>query len=265
MAITIREAFRSRSASASTDESRTEIIWLVFGSNDESAMIDYIIAETGAGLGGHSGLILSREAIAIEQLADEHWLARVDYSSKKRDVGDSTYTFDTTGGSTHITQSRQTLRATAGAPDYDGAINAAEDRVDGVDITIPAFKYSETHYFAPATVTLAYLKTLSELTGSTNDAGFKGWGAGEVLFTGASGQLQTGDDAIWQVTFNFEMSPNQNVAVGALGNILKEGWAYLWIAYKDTESGNVVVKQPRAAYVEQVYPESDFSLIGVGT
>ena len=263
MAIQIREAFKSRSAGATLDESRTEVLWHVFGSDSETAMLDYLIANAGDAIGGHSSLVLPRSAIDLEQVAPEHWLARVDFSSKAHEAGDSQYSFDTTGGSTHITQSRATLRTSADAPDYDGAINVSEDRVDGVDITIPSFKMTETHEFAEASITLAYLKTLSQLTGSTNDAAFRGWSAGEVLFLGASGTLRTGDEATWSITYSFDMQQNVNVDVGALGQILKEGWAYLWVAYKDTEDGDALVKQPKAAYVEQVYPESDFSLIGI--
>lgn len=266
MAIELREAFKSRAAGVTKDESRTETLWHVFGSDSEVDIIDHILANLGDALGGHSTLTLPRSAIEVEQVAMEHWLAKVDYSSKKKDVGDSTFSFDTTGGSTHITQSRETLRTTAGAPDFGGAINAAEDRVDGVDVKIPSFKYSESHVFDAASVTLAYLKTLSQLTGSTNDATFKGWSAGEVLFLGASGTLRLGSDqSEWEITYSFDMSENENITVGDLGMILKEGWAYLWINYKDTENGDAVVKQPRAAYVERVYPESSFASIGIGT
>ena len=265
MAIYIREAFGSRASSVSKDESKTPTLWHVFGSDDDAEMIDYLIASLAGGLVGHSSVPLTKDAIELEQLGPLHWFARVNYSSKRRAIGTSVLNFDTSGGSTHITQSLSTLRSTAGAPNFDGAINVSEDRVDGVDITIPSFKFSETHIVAAADVDLAYLKTLSELTGATNNATFKGWAAGEVLFLGASGVLQLGDDAAWEITYSFDMSPNRIIPVGSLGNILKEGWAYLWIVYRDTEDGNSIVKQPKAAYVEQVYPEADFADIEIGT
>ena len=45
----------------------------------------------------------------------------------------------------------------------------------------------------------------------------------------------------------------------------KKGWEYLWVRYADAEDQNVLVKKPIAVYVERVYEEGDFSLLGIGT
>ncbi len=44
----------------------------------------------------------------------------------------------------------------------------------------------------------------------------------------------------------------------------KRAWDYLWVSYEDTVNANLLVQIPRAAYVERVYKEVDFSLLGIG-
>ena len=46
----------------------------------------------------------------------------------------------------------------------------------------------------------------------------------------------------------------------------KEGWQYLWVRYrdKDDQAAKELIKDPIAAYVEQVYQYGDFSGLGIG-
>lgn len=96
-----------------------------------------------------------------------------------------------------------------------------------------------------------------------NNAPFKGFAPGEVLFMGASGSQRGQDD--WEITFRFAASPNAvGLTVGDIVGIDKKGWEYLWVRYADAEDENTLVKQPIAAYVEKVYEEGDLSLLGIG-
>ncbi len=96
-----------------------------------------------------------------------------------------------------------------------------------------------------------------------NNAAFKGFAVGEVLFLGASGSQRGADD--WEITYRFAASPNvTGLAVGPISGINKKGWEYLWVRYADAEDQNVLVKQPIAAYVEQVYELGNFSTLGIG-
>jgi hypothetical protein len=178
------------------------------------------------------------------------------------------YTFETSGGTQHITQSLQTVAKHAKPgkipPDLKGAIGFNNDSVEGTDITVPVFRFSETYSIPVALVTHGYKITLFQLTGRVNNAPFKGFAAGEVLFLGASGSRR-GLDA-WEITYQFAASPNAvNLQVGDIQNISKKGWEYLWVRYGDVEDQKVLVKQPESVYVEQVYPYGDFSLLGIGT
>jgi hypothetical protein len=151
-------------------------------------------------------------------------------------------------------------------PDFEGAIGVTSDSVEGIDITVPVYNFAETHYIPVASVTSFYKAALFALTGSVNNAAFRGFAAGEVLFLGASGSQRGQDD--WEITFRFAASPNvTGLTVGSITNIDKRGWDYLWVRYADMEdtTAKALVKRPVAVYVEQVYPFADLSGLGIGT
>ena len=197
--------------------------------------------------------------------------------SQEPETGDSTFSFDTGGGTQHITQSLATVGTYAapalpGAPDFRGAIGVTADGVEGVDITAPVYNFSETHYLPAATVDNAYKGGLFQLTGRVNDGAFRGLAAGECLFLGASGTVRIPEDPSggggdWEINFRFAGSPNvTGLMIGDIGPINKKGWEYLWVRYQEAEdtAAKMLIRRPIAAYVEQVYREGDFSVLGIG-
>jgi hypothetical protein len=135
-------------------------------------------------------------------------------------------------------------------------------------VTMPVLNFTETHTMNGSRVSTSYKKAVAALTGTVNRSGFRGFSAGEVLFLGASGTKQSKKvNAPWEITFRFAVSPNQSgLQVGKLKVSSKKGWDYLWVRYADKVSDNKknVIKEPVAAYVEQVYPEGDFGNLGLG-
>ena len=134
-----------------------------------------------------------------------------------------------------------------------------------MDITVPVYNFTETHYVATGLVTGAYKAALFALTGKVNNATFRGFAPGEVLFQGASGSKRGPDD--WEITYRFAASPNvSGLVVGSMTGISKRGWEYLWVRYEDAEdtAAKALVKQPLAVYVEQVYPYGNFAGLGIG-
>jgi len=149
--------------------------------------------------------------------------------------------------------------------DYHSAVGVTKDGVAGVDITVPVYNFSETHTLAPEVITPFYKSMLFSLTGTVNNAMFRGFQAGEVLFLGASGNKR-GMDA-WEITYKFAASPNvSGLIVGDIGPINKRGWDYLWVQYQEEEDpdAQVLVKRPKAVFVEQVYRFGNFALLGIG-
>ena len=106
------------------------------------------------------------------------------------------------------------------APDFQGAIGVTQDAVKGVDITVPIYQFTETHYLPAAAVTNSYKGALFSLTGKVNSGGFRGFAAGEVLFLGATGAHRgTGPDDDWEITFRFATSPTvTGLSVGSSGD-----------------------------------------------
>lgn len=260
MTITIDERFDSRGGSESED-STAELIYIVQGTDDDVQVRSLVAATSPTSYVG-----LNRDNFTIDTLGAGIWECKVHYV---KFTVDSQFSFDTGGGTQHITQSLANIQRQAApgfvAPNFFGAIGVSEDRVDGTDITVPVFNFTETHYLDDAAVDGAYKLALFSLTGRVNNAGFKGFAKGEVLFLGASGSKRGLDD--WELTFRFAASPNASgLTVGSINGINKEGWHYLWVRFADDEDAvsKTLIKRPIAAYVEQVYPYGDFSGLGIG-
>ncbi|MCE9532476.1 MAG: hypothetical protein K8T89_15350, partial [Planctomycetes bacterium] len=135
--------------------------------------------------------------------------------------------------------------------------------VEGVDITVPVFRFSETYSIPAALITHAYKLTLFNLTGRTNNAPFKGFATGEVLFLGASGSRRNLEK--WEIAYQFAASKNAvGLKVGDLIGIAKKGWEYLWVRYADVVDQKVLVKQPESVYIERVYESGNFAQLGIG-
>jgi hypothetical protein len=268
--ITLREKIDSRASETGQNPSVT-LLFLLEGTSDDLSAKTLAWNSTPT---MYDGLV--RQSLGIEpewvdtNALDGRWLVTVRYGSSTEDppTGDSTFSFDTGGGTQHITQSLQTIaKYPAGsAPDFKGAIGVTHDNVEGVDITVPVYQFSETHYLADAVVTPAYRGTLFQITGKVNSGSFRGLAPGECLFLGASGSKRGQGD--WEITFRFAGSPNvTGLTVGPIGGINKKGWEYMWVRYADSEDDDakVLVKKPVAVYIEKVYESASFAGLGIGS
>ena len=152
------------------------------------------------------------------------------------------------------------------AQDFGGGINYNEGSgcFDGVDITIPAFAWTETYTFPVENITWAYVCTIAGITGCVNNSPFRTFAAGEVLFMGASGGSQKNDSEA-DIQFRFSASPNSsNLSVGGITGIAKYGWEYLWVAHRDDiDQQGRRCKVAAGAYAETVYRTANFSGLGI--
>ncbi|MGI6100389.1 MAG: hypothetical protein GX174_05065 [Lentisphaerae bacterium] len=270
MAIVCTEKIDSRQL---TDTQSAELIYKITGTADEAAALAALKSTAPTVLHGLKRQPVTVEPVHIDTARPDTclWTGTASYApfeySEPPQTGESVFNFDTGGGTQHITQSLQTAgRYPGSAPDFKGAIGVTHDNVEGVDITVPVYTFSETHYLAASQVTNAYKMTLFNLTGKVNNGSFKGLAPGECLFLGASGSKRGADD--WEITFRFAGSPNRTgLSVGPISGISKKGWEYLWVRYADAEdtASHTLVKQPVAAYVERVYDEGNFGSLGIGT
>ena len=254
---TVTELWEGRSETVNTDRPRLQVPYVVTEAADEAEVKTAIEADTPTALGE-----LRRRSYTVEERVDETtWKTLVSYEKPDfdPDAPEPVITFDTSGGTQHITQSIQT-RASYGdnPPDLQGAIGFDGKQVQDVDITVPVFNFTETHY--KETVDASYFGVLFRLTGKVNSDPFRGFDPGECLFLGASGSRRGYGG--WEIAYKFAASENKTgLTVGDIVGIDKQGWDYLWIRYaEDVDAGaHALIQKPVAVYVEQVYDADAFA------
>lgn len=269
--------FFSGSTTVGSEPSATRE-YTVWDASDESAAVNAVNAVIPASIVG-----VPWRSTTVTPIANDTWRATVQYGKRQmyyRQGIDgevppgSVFSFDTGGGSKHITHAIKTTAAnpTTGypgtAPDYAGGIGARDDgtgvRFDGVDVIDPIYNWQQTKIWEGDDIGATYRGTLFSLTGKINASAFDGMAARSVLFRGASGTYDPNADT-WSITYNFSASPNiTGASVGSITGIAKGGWDYLWVTTRDEkDSNNKVVSKPEAVYVTKVYEEADFGGLGL--
>lgn len=204
-------------------------------------------------------------AAKAKALTPNAWEIVFSYESRAYDDQEAlTWTFSgTTLGKTQtITQSFSTTRYGGSAPDYGSAINVDKDGVKGVEIGIPGLEFQIEKTMAKGVLTLAYVMTLVNLTYKTNNAAFRNFAQGELLFLGA--EFRQSSNAEVTVVFKFSASPNRtNLSFGTITGVAKRGHEYIWVDYEAAEVSGYVVRRPRGVYVERVYEEGNFNQLGI--
>jgi hypothetical protein len=242
---------------------------------------------------GVAGAQLWAESYSIAFLGDNAWQVTINYEKTGAEPEDPeplkrARSFDTTGGTQHITQGKKTgtreldfategegtadvyeTRFPSSAPDLKGAIAVDGNGVNGVDVVTPQLQWQEQYDVPNSYVTSAWIRKVAGVTGTTNAGSFRGFAAGEVLFVGCSGSQEWDDQkgkGPWSLTFRFIASRNvTGEKIGDVTGISKQGHEYLWVRYEDAVSSSDLIKRPKYVYVNKVYPSSDFSKLGIGT
>lgn len=278
MAAIVEQSFEATrlAQDADGDPTREELVYIVRNADDEASALKAVL-ETAPEKRQNEKLVLSDMEID-ERIAEDAWRVNVTYEPSNKDKDDGgddpyEYTFETGGGTKHVAVADEHIGDFAPeggvALDFDGAIGVDSDgNVGGVDIVMPQPGFTETVNIKKKRFTPRYKRTLIEMTGTVNNAAFRGFKAGEVLFTGASAQRSNG---MWRVTFRFSVSKNtdKDFAVGDIVIGVKEGWDYLWFSYVDVEQkdddGDVVavVRRPVSAHVERVYRRENFEKLKI--
>jgi hypothetical protein len=269
--------------------------WKIFGTTDDRAVhsdvnetlwAQYMFFEYP----GQPLNKLQAESYTLEYLGDEAWQLEVTYSKdgaeddEQQDPLKRSRSFDTGGATQHITQAipsdtfpfgdQSFHTGSPAAPNMRGAIGVDGDSVQGVDIVVPQLTWTENYDVPWQYVTTDYIKSLSSLTGTVNNAEFRGFAAGEVLFTGASGSQQWDSDkgdGPWSLSYKFVASANQgsgktypSITIGDISGIEKDGHDYLWVRYEDAVENQTLLKRPKFVYVDKVYRRASFAGLGIG-
>ena len=240
-----------------------------YGVSDELEAISIVHSNSPQSFKG-----LNRNAITIaDKYNDTNFVVDVEYSPPSGTYSSmrsqSTFSFDTTGGTRRIYKSKKVITQSTDAPDLKGAIAFDGQTVNGVDVHEPRMVISETKTLKPYQVTDGYINTLARNTGKINKSSFRQYKPYEALFIGASGtRAGTSSSDKWQVTFNFAISWEEyNIEIGDLTLSIKQGWHYLDILYGAFYDTTVkkILKKPTDYYVHQIYDEVDFSFLGASS
>lgn len=267
MSFSFTEKPDSRSQQSVTDGSSCTLTYNATGEQNDYTVHAYAIANTATFVDLPIGR-LYRKSIKLQPIGFQHYEVTVEYAPPEGGggsipTGSYTFNFDTTGGTVNIKCAKEHINsypAAATTPNHAGAIAVEQDgTVTGADIVIPALKFSLSFKYPSGIITVAWVKSLASITGTTNSAQFLGFAAGELLFIGATGS--NGSAAEVEVTFNFIASQNATgLQRGGITGIAKKGHEIIWEELGDNldSNGNGITKA-RAVHVERVYDSADFA------
>lgn len=262
-------------------DSTAEVIYVIDGTSDDGAAMSIAQSSMPFTFRG-----LKRTTIDLEVVGPSTFEATASYidpekeeDDERPETGEGLWSFDTSGESFNI-QFTDPTRQTRGhtgtespTPEsWSGAIGVNGKEVSGTDIIVPSLKLTYRTRLPNSMVNIGWVKTVASITGTTNFRPFYGFKRGELLFVGASGEEAVDRDP--DMTFTFMASSNIdsfkfNVIDTAKPTVTvsKRGWEYLWLYYADTEDTDSkrVIPKPIDVYVNAVYDETDFALLGIGT
>ena len=195
--------------------------------------------------------------------------------------GEPTISFDCGGGTKHVVHAIKQGKIVGStvsysADDAGGGIGwngktGTEAEFAGVDVPTADMREVYTKLIPVSKITgtggANYKKALAGLCGKVNNATFKGYNAGEVMFVGMSYTAPTKGQKKVMATYNFRISPREtNVKIsGQTYSVTKEGWQYAWARSKivnDPNNGTPKV-QIDGVYISDVCEEADFSVLGL--
>ena len=147
------------------------------------------------------------------------------------------------------------------AADYKQAIGVTTDTVAGTDIFAPHEEFGLVSQVGP--FYLSHKRLIRSLAATVNNAPWRGFAAGELLYLGASAQC--GPANVWVVNHKFAAGENLYCIPVSADLMIpsKLAWEYLWVTYQQgTSAGGgvpAITQTPNRAFTEQVYRYSDFA------
>jgi hypothetical protein len=143
-----------------------------------------------------------------------------------------------------------------------------------VDIIQPNLRITVEKAVANGSVSATTLGYLYSLTGTTNSSSYNltvhgktmTFAAGELLFEGAELNVAEVNGVVesWNITWNFLAGPNRTgLTIAGISGVALDAFEYLWVYTQRTETGGEVTPDVKGVYVAQVYPEGNFTNLGI--
>lgn len=264
------------------DDSSGVLTYIVEGTTSEEVALNEV--QTNRAPPAYIGMVLDR--LSAKRIGQQHWEVAASYTdpeAKEKEeppaVGELEISFDTSGGTLHITHAIKDLQvvkpANAGVvtrPFY-GAIGVSNDggnfQIEGADIIAPALAMTIRTRMLAGGFTPAYMKQVAALTGTVNKNVFKGFDPGELLFAGGGGTMRSSGE----VDLSFSFLGSANRVIDKIGGVQlssplnKGGWDYLWlysVPTVDSQSNTLNPKWDQAT-IAQVYEAADWTPLNLGS
>ncbi len=285
MSFTATEAFTSRDVRQGVDIARTEVFFVVKADPgdvvDENDVKDFLL---GGGIPQFIDGLPLFEVEVSQRVNAEIYKTKATYEVADPEgeedeipASGQTEQFDTTGGMIHKEWANDVV-SSQGAVDSNtvGAINYDGEKIQGVDIVVPSYRFTLTVQKLESEVTQDYQKRLFELSGHINVGSLRFFNDSEVLFIGAVGSKTrenqknangTPKEDIWEITYHFDCRLTEtDVRIGAFVIAEVKGWDYVTVVYEDI-APNAAIGITRAAKsvaVLKLFPQASFIELGIG-
>lgn len=225
---------------------------------------------------------LSSDNLSLQQVHPKAWIVTAQWASQgdlsPEDSGtgkpNMRFRVSTEGGTVETQYSLETVglyeagdatnHIAADKPKYNQLINVTEDGPQGTEVEIPSMEFEIEYAFPKGTVTESLLTNLYGYTKTVNNATWRGFPAGTVLFRGVTYESETNNHTD-RVTYKFAASPNVTQSLPNGFTIAKGGWHYVWFRYVPAKKDNTEVMVPKNCYVERMYNSANFAILGIPT
>lgn len=183
-------------------------------------------------------------------------------SSDGIDTDREVITYDFSASTMNAKVCLEIMHTYGNCPDRGVLVNVQDGEPQGVDIYVPTASmqiqkyFHKTHFNATIRDKIVYRQC------RVNDAPFKGFKEGEVLFLGASISEMRENNKYVDITFNFVISPNEeNMSFGPyVSNVDKEGQQAYWPHIRKDDKGTRYLD---GVYIGKFYHKADFTEMGL--
>lgn len=166
-------------------------------------------------------------------------------------------------GSQTVTAKRcvEIMHTYGNCPNYGNLVDVQDGEAQGVEIYSPAASMKIQKYFRKTQFNATIRDKIIFRRCRVNDATFKGFLTGTVLFLGADIEEVPENDKYFSITFNFLLNENlENGSEGSITGINRKGHEQVWFHIRKENKSTRTID---GVYVGKFYHLADFTEMGL--
>jgi hypothetical protein len=214
-----------------------------------------------------------RQSITLDkQKALDIWYCDVTYGPiQPPDPSTWQWEYDAAPESIHVTASKQCIQVYSTGPVPDaGTKNAIGDNghdIEGCEIQSSSTTWSEQHQLWATAVPFGYGDKLSSLLPFTNQASFRGYAAGRVLFLGGNLKRSSKDPEWIDASYKFKLAKQLTVSIGPISGIVVPPHHVVDCKFQQDVDATAHELYQKLLWVKihRVYDPGDLSQLGIGS